>query len=350
MSDLFDQRLRNIARSLPTPEAPSELIDRVIAERAAGARVVLPNASARPARRGQRLALLALAATVVFAAAIGISRAIRRPMQSVSAIDSTSSLFTSGGFFVAPAFAQTPPRAPGAPPITAFNPAVLDGKRFEYRIQFVDSAGRITPDGTGRINVERTRYEGASALRVSHTATISAEEDQRRALAETLYVEATTLRLLARSVTETPYRRFSQIAIRQRFVGDSVVGEMRTDNNIHRPIAQRLTPVFAPYISDALAPMALAGVTLSPTWRGSLSVVGWAVRPSDVFYPVTVWVVGEETLVTAKGPVPCWKLRVSAPPEQRVEWVRKSDGIAIRSRDDGPPSSKGRREFILVNP
>jgi hypothetical protein len=269
-------------------------------------------------------------------------------MPSTAAVDTATSLFTSG-FFVSPAFAQTPPRAPGAPPIATFNPKVLDGKQFEYRIQFLDSTGRITPNGSGKIVSTRTQYEGVPAFRVSHTATISVN-NQQRALTETLFVDPTTLRLLGRSLSEAPYSHFSKISIRQRFVGDSVIGEMRTDSSIHRPIAQRLTPTFGPYISDALAPLALAGVTLSPTWRGSLSVVGWAVRPNDVFYPVTVWVVGEEALPSPSGPVPCWKLRVSAPPEQRVEWVRKSDGIAIKSRDDGPPSPQGRREFVLINP
>jgi hypothetical protein len=81
-----------------------------------------------------------------------------------------------------------------------------------------------------------------------------------------------------------------------------------------------------------------------------VSIVGWAVVPSDAFYPVTLRVVGEEKLSTSAGLVDCWKLRVSAGQEQRTEWVRKSDGIALRSRDESPPTAKGRREFILRNP
>jgi hypothetical protein len=69
-----------------------------------------------------------------------------------------------------------------------------------------------------------------------------------------------------------------------------------------------------------------------------------------VFYPVTLRVVGEEKLSTPAGLVDCWKLRVEAGPEQRTEWVRKSDGVAIRSRDESAPTAKGRREFILIHP
>ena len=89
---------------------------------------------------------------------------------------------------------------------------------------------------------------------------------------------------------------------------------------------------------------------INKCWRGSVSIVGWAVISSDVFYPVTLRVVGEETLKTAAGSFDCWKLHVSAGSEQRIQWVRKSDGIALRSIDGAPPGPKGRREFVLVNP
>ena len=185
---------------------------------------------------------------------------------------------------------------------------------------------------------------------VTHVARMTVSSGQQRTTAETLYVTKKELRLLARTVHAAPYRSYSQITIRQRFVGDSVVGEMSTDGGVRRPIARRLPAKLGPYLSDALAPLGLVGVRLSPDWRGSLSIVGWAVVPNDVLYPVTLRVVGEEKLSTPAGLVDCWKLRISAPPEQRIEWVRKSDGVALRSRDESPPTAKGRREFVLLNP
>ena len=44
MSDSFEQRLRDAARAVPTPDAPNGLIERVVAERAGGRRVTLPTA------------------------------------------------------------------------------------------------------------------------------------------------------------------------------------------------------------------------------------------------------------------------------------------------------------------
>jgi hypothetical protein len=51
MTDLFEQRLRDAARSLPTPDAPPSLIERVLAERASGTRSILPVATPRRAFR-----------------------------------------------------------------------------------------------------------------------------------------------------------------------------------------------------------------------------------------------------------------------------------------------------------
>jgi hypothetical protein len=268
----------------------------------------------------------------------------------VAAADSVSSVerFVQG-VFPASAFAQTPPLAPGAPPVTGVDAASLGGRRFEYRIQYVDTAGRVTSDGDGVVHLSDALYEGLPAWRVTHLAHTTVSS-QKRTTAETLYVTQRDMRLLARAAHEAPYRRFSQINIRQRFVGDSVLGEMTTDGGVRRPIAQKLPGTFGPYLSDALAPLGLVGVQLSPTWRGSLSVVGWAVRPEDVFYPVTLRVVGDEKLSTPTGVIDCWKLRISANPEQRTEWVRKSDGVAVRSLDESPPTAKGRRQFILLNP
>ena len=352
MTDLFERRLRKAARSLPTPEAPRSVIDRVLAERASGTRVIIPTSAPRSMKRPWlAFAMIAVAAGI---AAVGLTVALRadRRAPNLAAADSVSSVerFFARGVFPANAFAQTPPPAPGAPPVTGVDAALFAGRRLEYRIEYVDTAGRVTPDGDGLVTLAEAQYEGTPVWRVVHVAHTTTSSGQRRTTAETLYVTRRELRLLARAIHEAPYRGYSQITIRQRFVGDSVVGEMSTDGGVRRPIARQLPGTFGPYLSDALAPLGLVGVRLSAGWRGSVSIVGWAVVPNDVFYPVTLRVVGEEKLLTSAGLVDCWKLRVSASPELRTEWVRKSDGIALRSRDESPPTAKGRREFILLNP
>jgi hypothetical protein len=68
-----------------------------------------------------------------------------------------------------------------------------------------------------------------------------------------------------------------------------------------------------------------------------------------VFYPVTLRVIGEERITTPAGAFDCWKLSVVAGRQRRVEWVRKSDGLALRSYDEAA-TPRGRRQYDLLNP
>ena len=102
-------------------------------------------------------------------------------------------------------------------------------------------------------------------------------------------------------------------------------------------------------MSDALAPLGLVGVPLAAGWQRSLSILGWAVVPNDVVYPVSLRVVGEERITAPTGEVDCWKLEVVAGKERRTEWVRKSDGVGLRSFDHAL-TAKGHRHYDLLNP
>jgi hypothetical protein len=353
MNDLFDQRLRNAAQSLPAPLAPDALIARVIAERASGSRIILPVDARRSAYgRVRALALFAVAATIVIAALLATPRSGARstPPTDVDSVSSLEQFFVSSGMIPSAAYAQTPPAAPGAPPLGGINGLMAGGRKLQFRIQSIDAAGHATTEGEGNVQIVEATYDGAPAWRVDAVRRFVADGGQRRVEGETLYVARNDLRPLARVVHQAPSSRLSEITIRQRFIGDSVVGEMTSDHGIHRAIARALPATFGPYLSDALAPVALIGIHLSPTWRASLSIIGWAVVPGDVFFPVTLRVIGEERLALASGTFDCWKVHISAGAEQRTEWVRKSDGIALRSMQDPSPSASARREYLLLDP
>jgi hypothetical protein len=338
MTDLFEHRLRAAARAIPTPEAPPGLIDRVLAERASGQRAVLPAATTHRFQRPWfRAGLITLAAAVVVAVALVLEK---RSSGEETAV-------VSSGLFIGTAFAGQIESAPAAPRLRLTS-AALQARRYDYSIDFVDSAGRASHDGRGSIEVAATAHEGVPAWNVILAAE-QTEGGQRRAIAETLVVAKSDLRLLTRVVHVRPYRVFSSINIAQRFTADSVLGEMTTDRGIRRPIARRLPERFGPFLSDAMAPLALAGAPLTQGSTFSLSLVGWAVVPMDVFYPVTVRVVGEERLQTRSGVFDCWKLDVAAGSQHRVEWVRKSDGIGLRSIDT-QATPRGNRRFELLDP
>lgn len=336
MTDLFEQQLRAAARAIPTPEPPANLIDRVLAERANGQRAVLPVATtAWFQRRRFRVGLIAAAAAIIVAIVA---------LQTRRAPDST---VVSSGLFIGTAYAEQAATTPLAQRLRLSSSA-LQARRYTYSIDFVDSTGRIDHDGGGSIDIAATTHDDQPVLRIVLAAE-QTEGTQRRAMAETLVVAKSDLRLLTRVVHVRPYLRYSSINIAQRFTSDSVIGEMTSDRGIRRSIARRLPEKFAPFLSDAIAPLALAGVRLAPGDAFSLSVIGWAVTPMDVFYPATIRVTGEEQLNTSKGVFDCWKLDVTSGSQHRVEWVRKSDGLALRSYDTRS-TSRGNRRFELLDP
>jgi len=332
MIDDFEQQLRAAARAIPTPEPPAYLIDRVLAERASGRRALLPATSSARERTPFRIGLIAAAAAVL------ISMVFLRTQRTPD-----NTIVVSSGLFIGTAYAEQRTSGPAAPPLRVSSLA-LQPRRYAYSVDFVDSSGRVSHDGGGSIDITAATYGGQSAWRVVLAAD-QTEDNQHRAMAETLVVAKNDARLLTRVVHVRPYRRFSSINITQRFTSDSVLGEMTSDGAIRRPIARRLPEKFGPFLSDAMAPLALAGASLKPGDAFSLSLLGWAVIPMDVFYPVTVRVVGEERL---RG-FDCWKLDVTTGSEHRLEWVRKTDGVALRSYDTRA-TPRGNRRFDLLAP
>jgi hypothetical protein len=337
MTDNFEQRLRDAARSLPTPDAPDGLVDRVIAERAGGARVFLPTESAhQPRSRVRSFAFVAIAAAVAAIAVLVVPGTVHRGAKDD---------FVSDAIFGGSAYAEQPISAPGAPPLAGVNALALTPRTYSYRIDYVTSAGQVVPDGGGTLALVPVLRDGIPAWRMDLSAEQTFEDNQRRATSETVFVSRRELRPLERVVHTRPYRRFTSLNIAQRFVGDSVLGQMTTDSGIHRPIARRLPPERGPFLADAYAPLSLVGVPLSLGKTMAFSVVGWAVVPNDVFYSVTVRVVGEEKL----SGFDCWKVELTTGSHRRTLWVRKSDNIGLRSLA-AEGTAKGRRRFELLNP
>jgi len=78
---------------------------------------------------------------------------------------------------------------------------------------------------------------------------------------------------------------------------------------------------------------------------------GWAVRADDVLYPIELRVVAEERVTVPAGTFDCWRLVVTTGNRLIDYWVRKRDGVGVRSRDVTPRSQRGVRgvrEMVLV--
>src|ERR1051325_5655324 len=109
MNDLFEQQLRDAARRAPAPDAPPDLIQRVIAARAAGERIILPAEPALPRRSNSRLiGGFAVAASLAGAAVLFLPTVFHR---------ATTTPTSSDGFFVSTALAEQTSNEPTAPPL-----------------------------------------------------------------------------------------------------------------------------------------------------------------------------------------------------------------------------------------
>ena len=342
----FSRSLARSLRSLPETTPPAGLVQRVVGERAAGARAILPNGDEAPRARRSR-PLMWIAGGVAAAAALFIAPLLRDShreqevarvgVDTAFAADYAGSFLSGSEVFAA----QPAPITRQLPPV-AFSGARFRAMHLEYAKVLNRPYGTTVALGRGSLDIAPARVEDRDAWRI-----VQLWRTADTVQVETLHVDRASLRLLGRVVRVAPYRRYHGITIRQRLYGDSLVGWMNTDEGLGRPIARHLLPAFSPYISDAMAPVTLLGVPLGPTWKGEVSLLGWAVRSNDVFAAVTLAVDGEERVTVPAGSFDCWRIALGVFGQHKTYWVRKSDGLGVRTRDE-TRDTRGVQGFVLV--
>ncbi|MFL5639319.1 MAG: hypothetical protein ACJ78M_08095, partial [Gemmatimonadaceae bacterium] len=167
---------------------------------------------------------------------------------------------------------------------------------------------------------------------------------------ESVYVSQADLRLLRRNIHVSPYRRFQRINVWQQFPGDSVTGRMTTEGpsiGVGRAFARQLPNAFAPFISESVAPVFLMAVPLARDWRGSATLLGWAVRDDDVVLPIELRVDAKDTVSVPAGRFECWRLSLRFSGKQIDYWVRTSDGLGVRLLDKTDSKTRETRELLL---
>jgi hypothetical protein len=346
--------------------ADEKLIERVLAERAAGARVILPvGEQGQAAKHWRGRVVSGIVVSVAAAMVLLLMRSWRAPERPVpngsvaqqpkavgndslgsAATDSFPAHdFVSTLFLPQEAHAAQPPRGTGPLlPSATLSGAELEPGHFVFAQLSIDSTGRSREVARGTIDLAAAEIEGTVGWRF-----ISAWRFSDRVEVETLYVDRGSLRLLGRTLHVAPYLHYREITIRQRLMGDSLVGWMNTYEGLGRPIARRLSPAFGPYITDAIASFALSGVDLDARWRRSLSVVGWAVRPNDVAYPIELRVAGDERVTVPGGTFDCTRLTITVNGSRQSYWVRKEDGIGVRTLTEPSPRTATRKSVVLLS-
>ena len=336
----FAEAIQPELRSLSTPDASEALLQRILASREAGSRIILPLATQARRKGARRLIVGAVAAAILLIAVPVVRQARSRPDH----IASVSS-------FLGPAVSAQ--RADGValmlPPVRITRPNAIRPLLLEFARRVRDSSGKLNFERGLTLAVVPEDLNGTPAWRVTSVNPVQTGP-QRRISVETLYVARADLRLLRRAVHVTPYSRFQRISVQQQFQGDSVTGRMTTDGpsiGVGRAIARVLPARSEPYMTDAMAPLFFMSVPLSEGWTGSASLLGWAVRPEDVFRPIELRVEGEERVIVPAGEFDCWRLSIQFDGNKISYWVRKSDGLGVRLYDDSQAATPGIREVVL---
>jgi hypothetical protein len=349
----FSRRVARIAREMAPLEAGDTILERIVASRDSGARVILPGDDSSAHRNSrQRIALLAAAAAlIVVAGTAGLVRLLddrsAAPRDSASARP-ISALFVSVGVLPSSAAAQELPPARAM----AIDPRRIAPTTLVYERRWHRAAGEVVAGGRGVLAVTHASVQGEDAWLVESIwrgLQGGPNDHGVRVLAESVYLSRQTLRPIARRVHAVPYRRFPDITIVQRFHGDSVLGEMTISQPaIRRPIARQVSGLGDRVIpSEALGAMYLSAVDVDASWEAELGYLGWAVLPTDVVYPLSLRVVGSERVTVPAGTFDCWKVAVVVGGRTQWSWIRKSDHLGVMTRDESTASRYGVREVVL---
>jgi hypothetical protein len=348
--DDWAEGIRPELRDVPVPPPNDTLWERIAASREAGTRVILPDGSEVKGASALRYVIPAtVAAALVLVALPFLDRGTSEPSRDSAGVGAAlpvvSEWFTGNVALAGPA--PTVSRST-LPPMRFTRAHAITPVSLEYTVTRRDGNGAVTDRMFGFVSLRDAESAGTPAWRVVRRDSTT-RMGKPVIQADTIVIAKSDLRLLTRNVVVTPYSRYDEIRIRQTFRGDSVVGRMNAKGAdagpMGRPISRRLPPEWGPFTEDALGPLVLGAVDLNATWKGSSSIVGWAVVDGDVYFPLELRVTGSERVTVPAGTFDCWRLTIRHRNRDILFWVRKSDGIGVRTRQS--PPTGGTQETVL---
>lgn len=344
----FRRELNAAINTLPRIEPPSGLLQRILDDRAAGERAILPVGDL--VRSNRTLRFMRIGAVAAAVVVITIVAVMQRRSSSVPTFVSATVFFPE----VASAGEPTGPRVDIRPFAPQIDGSRLRVREVEYRQYMTDSSGKRSIVGTGTTSVRRIDANGLPAFRIERTwidyrnsgAILSKQIDAA-------VLDARDLHFVERHVDVAPYGKYSRITVEQRFNGDSIYGKMMSEGgdsrSVGRSFLRRLPRASLPYATDAVAPIFFTAIPVASGWRGRVSVLGWAVRDNDVFYPVDIRVVGREPITVPAGSFDCWHLVITYRTREHDFWIRTSDGLGVRVLNVSDKPVRSVVETVLLN-
>jgi len=328
--------VRKELSAMPVPTADERLLARILESARRGRRVSLPvDDVVRRRRPVYWIGAVAAAIAAVFAFN---QFAVDRGVASEGAFE--------GWFKTRSAYAQSSTAAPAYHGAHVTLAGRLQPMRLAY-LRTVRAKDAVTTlDLT--VSVARDVVGRTAAWRVVTTSRGAGTALQQ----DSAWVSASTFAPLRQVCVEAPYRKYDRIVIEQSFNGSRFRGDMKAFQgsalSAHRRVDRTLPNSFMPFVPSAFTPVFPSGIPIDRAWKGSFAVLGWAIRDNDVFRSVAMQVDGEENVRVPAGEFPCWRIRVDhAGGHRQWFWVRRSDGVGVRTLDSTDVRAQGVREIVL---
>jgi hypothetical protein len=229
----------------------------------------------------------------------------------------------------------------GAQDSTAAPPALAGLRASGLRPGSWTYAATVTREGAS-IELARRTLTIAPAMHEGVAAWLLLDRTSARGqtMTDSLLVARDDLRPLRRSAEMGPVR------IHLGFRGDSAVGTMSAPGGEDLPlaVAAGATPLV---VNSGMLEAALRLLPLAAGWRGSVSQLAPTPTGLEVV-PVTLAVVGEETVTAPAGSFPAWVVTATSGGEAQRLWVAKVGGVLVRQQASPPHAAEIVFETVLV--
>jgi hypothetical protein len=338
-------------RKIPAPEPSQNLLERILASRAAGVRVRLPAATARSAARWRVSVLLAAAAAIV----LWVGR--RSPVSQEGSGALERDPIWEMPFSPAEALGQETVITPAAPRyslVTELRGRQVQAGSWHYTSCSTTDDVLTKCGGRETVTIRQSAWSGAPAWLLSRSRESVRDwlptRDTVRSVPDSAYFARDDLRPLYRRIRGL---RFSLV---QHFDRDSVQESFdRTGRQSRHWRVSAALPGLreAPLLlqwADVNSNLLLQALPFARRWRGSVYSVGLLGAPPRVppFVPVDFRVVGTGRVDVPAGRFECWKLEVREGwnhDRPATLWVSKDRGWVIKTERRG---SDWRNESVLT--
>jgi len=330
-------------RVLPAPEASDDLLARILASRAAGVRVSLPEAIAATKRARYLRYAAAIAAAL---AAVGwfswetLKPTVVEDKLPPAWVIGGTPLFPSAAFGQERALRISSPRYPL---IATIQPTRVHAGRWTYK-------GSTTADGvfTTTYGQPRTIVIAAGSFEGQATWVVSSSME----MFDTVLVNRATLRPL----------RYVRSMLHSRLVQQYSHDSINELLHLSPPPKERertlrgsavlpdlgVSPILVSWSPHSLEVLVQA-LPLGRSWRGSVYSANWVTMASSfpTFTTLDLRVTGTERVIVPAGTFDCWRLEARDADEKSVLWVSRDQGwLVMRRHTSSDGSGRFRTEWV----